>query len=140
VFAELGVTVFFEKVSMKPGKPTVFGRRNGTFVFGLPGNPVSTIVSFHMFVRPVIASLLRESAQPDLPQATLEAPTRCDPERAAIVPARVRLDGGSYRIQTASWKGSSDLAGLARSNALVMIPGREGDMETGETVHFIFLD
>jgi molybdopterin molybdotransferase len=140
VFAELGVTVFFEKVSMKPGKPTVFGRRNGTFVFGLPGNPVSTIVSFHMFVRPVIASLLRESAQPDLPQATLEAPTRCDPERAAIVPARVRLDGGSYRIQTASWKGSSDLAGLARSNALVMIPGREGDMETGETVPFIFLD
>ncbi|MBI2150752.1 MAG: molybdopterin molybdotransferase MoeA, partial [Acidobacteria bacterium] len=48
VFAEFGVEVLFDKIAMKPGKPTVFGHRGQTYVFGLPGNPVSTIVSFHM--------------------------------------------------------------------------------------------
>ncbi len=61
VFAEFGVQVFFDKIAMKPGKPTVFGFRESTFVFGLPGNPVSTIVAFQMFVRPVIQTLLKAS-------------------------------------------------------------------------------
>src|SRR5262249_17489160 len=59
IFAEFGVEVRFDKIAMKPGKPTVFGHRGDTFVFGLPGNPVSTIVAFHMFVRPLILNLLK---------------------------------------------------------------------------------
>lgn len=138
VFAEFGVKVFFDKVAMKPGKPTVFGFRDRTFVFGLPGNPVSTMVAFRMFVRPVIFSLLKvsELESPTL-EATLEVPAKCDPERAALVPATVRFEGGRYKIQTAPWKGSSDLVGLSRANALIVIPQREGVMQPGESAQFL---
>lgn len=141
VFAEFGVDVLFESVAMKPGKPTVFGVRKDTFVFGLPGNPVSTIVAFRMFVTPVIRSLLKASelVHPNL-RARLEAPAKCDPARTAIVPALVRFDGESYRIKTAHWKGSSDLAGLSRANALVVIPQAEGSLQPGEIVDFLSLE
>ena len=141
VFAEFGVQVLFDKIAMKPGKPTVFGHRENTYVFGLPGNPVSTIVSFHMFVRPLILFLLKaEKTTPEILEASLEAATKCDPERAALVPALVRFEDGRYKIRTASWKGSSDLVGLARANALIMIPRRSGTMEPGETAQFLPLD
>jgi molybdopterin molybdotransferase len=141
VFSEFGVQVLFDKVAMKPGKPTVFGHRERSYVFGLPGNPVSTIVSFHMFVRPVIRSLLKAcDIGPRILEARLEATAKCDPARESIVPAHVRFDGGLYRIVPAPWKGSSDLVGLARANALIMIPRREGNMEPGDTARFLTLE
>ncbi len=140
VFAEFGVNVFFDKVAMKPGKPTVFGFRDRTFVFGLPGNPVSTMVAFQMFVRPVILALLKASDRPAILEATLEAPAKCDPDRAALVPAHVRFDAGSYRIAAAAWKGSSDLVGLSKANALIMIPRREGALRAGDKAQFLFMD
>jgi len=141
VFAEFGVKVLFDSVAMKPGKPTVFGVRENTFVFGLPGNPVSTIVAFRMFVTPVIRSLLKEgdAASANL-RASLEEDTKCDSSRTAIVPALVRFDGVSYRIRTAPWKGSSDLAGLARANAMVVLPKMEGSLKAGDWVDFLFLE
>jgi molybdopterin molybdotransferase len=141
VFAEYGVQVLFDSVAMKPGKPTVFGYRDQTFVFGLPGNPVSTIVAFRMFVTPVIRSLLKaaESRMGTL-RACLEEPAKRDPGRTAIVPALVRFEGQSYRIRTAPWKGSSDLAGLSRSNALIVIPAGEGTLQTGDWVDFFSLE
>jgi molybdopterin molybdotransferase len=141
VFAEFGVVTLFDSVAMKPGKPTVFGCRRDTFVFGLPGNPISTIVACHLFVRPLVRNLLKaETTEPAVYDAHLEEPAKCDPERAAVVPALVRFESGSYAIRTAPWKGSSDLAGLARANALVFIPRREGTMTPGEMVRFLFLE
>jgi molybdopterin molybdotransferase len=141
VFAEFGVRVLFDSVAMKPGKPTVFGIRDQTFVFGLPGNPVSTIVAFRMFVVPVIQSLLKV-AGPAMGylRARLEEPAKCDAGRTAIVPALVHFDGQSYRIRTASWKGSSDLAGLSRANAMVVLPKVEGVLNPGEWVEFLPLE
>jgi molybdopterin molybdotransferase len=141
VFAEFGVEVLFDKIAMKPGKPTVFGHHDNTFVYGLPGNPVSTIVSFHMFVRPLILFLLKaEKTTPKILEAKLEVAAKCDSERAALVPALVRFDDGQYKIRTASWKGSSDLVGLARANALIVIPRRSGTLEAGDTAQFLPLD
>lgn len=141
VFSEFGVQVLFDSVAMKPGKPTVFGVRGSTFVFGLPGNPVSTIVSFYVFVRPLIAQMLKASPQGmGMLTARLEAAAKCDPERAALVPALVRFADGAYRIQAAPWKGSSDLVGLSRSNALMIIEKREGVLSPGEMVPFLFLE
>jgi molybdopterin molybdotransferase len=141
VFAEFGVEVLFDKIAMKPGKPTVFGHRENTYVFGLPGNPVSTIVAFHMFVRPLILFLLKaEKTTPKILEANLEAPAKCDPERAALVPALVRFERGQYKVQTAPWKGSSDLVGLARANALIVIPRGSGTLEAGDTAQFLPLD
>lgn len=140
VFAEFGVKVLFDSVAMKPGKPTVFGVRDDTFVFGLPGNPVSTIVAFRMFVTPVIRSLLKAADASVNLRASLEENTKCDASRTAIVPALVHFDGASYRIRTAPWKGSSDLAGLARANAMVVLPKMEGSMKAGDWVDFLFLE
>jgi len=138
VFADFGVEVLFDKIAMKPGKPTVFGHRGQTYVFGLPGNPLSTIVSFHMFVRPLILFLLKsENTNPKILEAKLEAPTKCDPQRASLLPALVRFEAGQYRIRTAPWKGSSDLVGLSRANALIVVPQREGSLEPGENVQFL---
>lgn len=141
VFAECGVQVLFDKIAMKPGKPTVFGHHERAYVFGLPGNPVSTIVSFHMFVRPLIRALLKaRDIQPEILDARLETPAKCDPARESIVPAHVRFEGGRYWISLAAWKGSSDLVGLARANALIMIPRREGTLAAGETARFMALE
>ena len=141
VFAEFGVEVLFDKIAMKPGKPTVFGHHGLTYVFGLPGNPISTMVAFHMFVRPLIQFLLKaEATAPKILDAKLEAPAKCDPERAALVPALVRFDHGQYWIQTAPWKGSSDLVGLSRANALIMIPSRPGTLERGDTAQFLLME
>lgn len=141
VFAEFGVEVLFDKIAMKPGKPTVFGHRADTYVFGLPGNPISTMVAFHMFVRPLILFLLKaDDTSPRILEAKLEAPAKCDPQRAALVPALLRFDGGNYWIKTAPWKGSSDLVGLARANALIMIPQREGSLQSGETAKFLLME
>ena len=141
VFAEYGVAVLFDSVAMKPGKPTVFGTRNDTFVFGLPGNPVSTIVAFRMFVTPVIQSLLKATDRtPGTLRACLEEPARRDASRTAIVPALVHFEGQSYRIRTAPWKGSSDLAGLSRANALVVIPQGDGVLQPGDWVDFLSLE
>ena len=141
VFAEFGVDVLFDKIAMKPGKPTVFGHRGNTYVFGLPGNPISTMVAFHMFVRPLLLFLLKaETTSPKIFDAKLEVAAKCDPERAALVPALVRFDSSQYWIRTAPWKGSSDLVGLARANALIMIPMRSGTLEAGETAQFMWME
>jgi molybdopterin molybdotransferase len=141
VFAEFGVEVLFDKIAMKPGKPTVFGHRGDAYVFGLPGNPISTMVAFHMFVRPLILFLLKaENTSPNILEAKLEAPAKCDPQRAALVPAVVRFDRGQYWIRTAPWKGSSDLVGLARANALIMIPQGEGTLEPGASAQFLLME
>lgn len=141
VFAEFGVEVLFDEIAMKPGKPTVFGHRNETYVFGLPGNPISTMVSFHMFVRPLILFLLKaESTSPRVLEAKLESAAKCDPERAALVPALVRFSDGQYWIRTTPWKGSSDLVGLARANALIMIPRRTGNLELGDSAQFLLME
>jgi molybdopterin molybdotransferase len=126
---------------MKPGKPTVFGHRGETFVFGLPGNPVSAMVAFDVFVRPLILSLLKaEDTRPRTLEAKLDISAKRDSARTAVVPALVRFESGCYRIRTAPWKGSSDLAGLSRANSLIVIPQGEGSIEAGEWTQFIPLD
>ncbi len=138
VFAGLGVQIEFDKVSMKPGKPTVFGWKDRTFVFGLPGNPVSTIVSFRLFIRPLIRMLLHSTDPSDaILEAELVAPARCDPARAACVPASVGFRDGRYRIEPVDWKGSSDLVGLSRANAYVLIPRQDDDLPAGTRVRFL---
>jgi len=94
-----------------------------------------------MFVRPLILFLLKaENTSPEILQAVLEAPAKCDRERAALVPASVRFERGQYWIRTAPWKGSSDLVGLARANALIMIPSGEGSLQAGESAQFLLMD
>ena len=132
---ELGVEERFWGVRLRPGKPTWFGRRDGTFVFGLPGNPVSAIVTFQLFARPALLAL--QGAAPEAARVTAalaEAVPR-NPNREEAV--RVRLtegeSGGRVAVPTGE-QGSHRLTSMLGADGLAMVPAGEGEIAAGETV------
>lgn len=131
---ELGVTLLFTKVAVKPGAPLVFGRRESTLVFGLPGNPVSAQVTFELFVRPALLKLqgARALARPRL-WVTLAAAVRNRSGRRCHVPARVRFEDGRLVARPLRSSGSGDLVAHARANALVVLEADRSEAAAGET-------
>lgn len=133
-------TVHFRRVFMKPGKPLNFATAGETLIFGLPGNPVSALVGFEVFIRPALAVLAgrRVIEQPRVP-VTLAAPTpptdRIEYQRAVV---RVDAEGRLVATTTGS-QASSRLASLVGANALLVIPPREAAYEPGERVEAILL-
>jgi molybdopterin molybdotransferase len=133
--AALGVEETFWGVSLRPGKPTWFGTAPKTLAFGLPGNPVSAMVTFHLFVRPALAAL--QGADPDTTRtsALLAQPVRRNPRREQAV--RVRLeagDGGWLASPTKDAQGSHVLTSMLGADALALIAPGEGDAPAGERV------
>jgi molybdopterin molybdotransferase len=120
--AELGAEFLFTGVTMQPGRPVVFGRVRGRYFFGLPGNPISTQVTFHCFVEPIVRALAGDSAcQPRWAHATLAEDVSAKPGLTRLLPAR--MDGIQARL--VGWQGSGDLAANARANCyLELLPGR----------------
>jgi molybdopterin molybdotransferase len=131
VLAECGVREVFHKVNLKPGKPLWFGtcRREGQsrLVFGLPGNPVSSLVCFELFVRPALKKLAgRQDCLPQPLQATLTKEHAQRGERATYWPSRLESQtDGSLAVTPLVWKGSGDLRSLADANALAIFPPGE---------------
>jgi molybdenum cofactor synthesis domain-containing protein len=137
---EIGATIHFDKIELKPGKPTVFASRKNTFFFGLPGNPVSVAVTFNLFVRRAIMQM-QGSTEVVLPSgfAVLEAPAKAPKERDAYLPASLATSTEGHLIALPlRWGGSSDFIGYANADALVVVPkGRT--MYAGEVAPIIFL-
>ena len=135
VLAELGAEVYFDGVAIQPGKPLVFGRAQGTFFFGLPGNPLSTMVTFELFARPALALLSGESSAPlILLRARLEKDLRRKSGLASFLPAF--LQGSAYDpvVSPVAWKGSGDVASLNRSNCYLAVPENVEEIRAGEWV------
>jgi molybdopterin molybdotransferase len=132
--AELGVEERFWGVRLQPGKPTWFGTRDRTLVFGLPGNPVSAMVTFHLFARPAIRAL--QGAGPDLRAAHALAaePFRRNPKRDQMV--RVRLEQGDdgWLARPTKAQGSHVLTSMLGAAALARVPQGEGDVAAGERI------
>lgn len=134
VLGELGVELLFDKVALKPGKPTIFGigkergAAGGCAVFGLPGNPISAYVVFHLFVRPALVRLAGgRSFRPPLIPAELEGSAPGNAVRDQALPAVLRLAGRTFKAAFSGWHGSGDLTCLNLPNALMMVPrGRDG--------------
>jgi len=125
VLRDLGVTIHFATVRMKPGKPTLFATHGRGLVFGLPGNPVSTIVGFHLFVRPALGKMMGQAdpAPPAL-EATLAGETKVHGSRMTFVPAILRQEGETWVVKAVETRGSADLVGFSRADALVVLePG-----------------
>ncbi len=129
VLEELGVRTLFHKIKIKPGKPLLFGVRPRqaeppTLVFGLPGNPVSSLVCFELFIRPAIRSLkgLKDPGPLMVPaRLSGDFPYRTD--RPTYHPARLALGGAEgWQVQPVPWFGSADLRGLLRANAFIVFP------------------
>ncbi|HYO98741.1 MAG TPA: gephyrin-like molybdotransferase Glp [Pyrinomonadaceae bacterium] len=119
----LGAELFFERVSLRPGKPTVFARLGRTLVFGLPGNPVSVSVTFNLFARTAIRAMQGASATALAEeQAVLARDVRGAPERASYLPAHLLTDAaGRLVAEPLRWGGSSDFVAFTRADALIII-------------------
>ncbi len=133
--AELGAEFYFQSVALRPGKPLVFGRAQGTFFFGLPGNPVSSYVTFELFARPAIAALGGGNFErPQFLRARLGSPTRQKGGFTRFVPARFETRHREPRVETVRWQGSGDLAGAAAANCLLVIHPDQTVLQAGDWV------
>ena len=138
---ELGAEIMFERVSLRPGKPTVFAKLGKTLVFGLPGNPVSVSVTFNLFARTAIRALQGANAAAPVEQtAILARAVKGSIERASYLPAVLKTDAaGHLRAEPLKWGGSSDFVAFAQATALIIVPEGVRTCETGQTVKVIKL-
>jgi molybdopterin molybdotransferase len=133
---EAGVTLYFEKIAVQPGMPTVFGSHEGKIVFGLPGNPVSTFVIFEIFIKPLLLRLMGHTCQPLIMPAVLtEAYARSNGTRTAFVPVRYSQGRATVLI----YHGSAHLLALNRANALLRVPAGQLSIPTWSTVDVRYL-
>ena len=135
VLKAMGAEFFFDAVAIRPGKPAVFGICNGKPVFGLPGNPVSTMVTFELFAAPAI-DLLSGAEARTLPllEARLAEALKEKPGLAHFLPARVEWREAAPEVKALKWQGSGDIAALAKANCFLVVPADREKIEIGETV------
>ncbi|MBI3668874.1 MAG: molybdopterin molybdotransferase MoeA [Acidobacteria bacterium] len=138
VLGELGAEFFFDAVAIRPGRPAVFGVCRGRFVFGLPGNPVSTMVTFELFVLPAI-DLLSGTAPRPLPllRAKLAAPVRLKAALTHFLPARLDWAGGEPVVQELPWQGSGDIVAMAAANCFLVVPEKRLKAAAGDWVEVL---
>ncbi len=137
---ELGAKIFFDKVALKPGKPTVFGKLRKTYLFGLPGNPVSAAVTFYLFVKLMISRMLDTNDRGlKTGFAVVGERIKGTRERDSYLPVKISTDASGRLIATPiRWHGSSDLIGFAATDALVVVPMEES-IEKGTIGKVIFI-
>ena len=137
----IGARIYFDKVSIRPGKPTVFARRDQTFFFGLPGNPVSTSVTFNVFARPAIRKMQGENS-PLLPtvRAVLAHSIKDASSRRSYLPARLFIEEGRAMAESLKWGGSSDLVAFMKANALMIVREDTHEIAEGEMVEVLALN
>ena len=139
---ELDAEIFFERVALRPGKPTVFARLpNGTLVFGLPGNPVSVAVTFNLFARTALLAL-QGVTDPALKHETavLARSVKGTVERESYLPAQLTTnDDGELIAFPLKWGGSSDFVAFAHTTALVIVPTGTKALEANSLVRVLRL-
>jgi molybdopterin molybdotransferase len=138
---ELGAEIFFERVALRPGKPTVFARLGNTLVFGLPGNPVSVAVTFNLFARAALRAMQgAQQAELIAETAVLARDLKGSVERESYLPAILRSDEkGILLAEPLKWGGSSDFVAFARATALINVPTGVKMIEAGSPVKIVRL-
>jgi molybdopterin molybdotransferase len=135
VLADFGAEFYFQSVALRPGKPLVFGRAAGKFFFGLPGNPISTFVTFALFARPAIGVLGGADFDPPLfLRARLGKPLQQRTGLTAFLPARVDNSSGEATVTTVAWQGSGDLVGVAMANCFIVVHPKQTSLAAGDWV------
>jgi molybdopterin molybdotransferase len=131
---KLGVEERFWGVALRPGKPTWFGTREGVLVFGLPGNPVSAMVTFQLFARPAMAALQGADPAARRAPATLDEPVPRNPRREQAVRVRLRHTDDGLHALTTGEQGSHMLTSMLGADALALVAVGEGEVGPGERV------
>jgi molybdopterin molybdotransferase len=139
---ELDAEIFFERVALRPGKPTVFARLpNGTLVFGLPGNPVSVSVTFNLFARTALLAM-QNAVEPALKPETamLARSVKGTIDRESYLPAQLTVNDDAQLIAfPLKWGGSSDFVAFAITTALIIVPAGVRSIEAGSLVKVVRL-
>jgi molybdopterin molybdotransferase len=138
ILGELGVDEVFWGVAVKPGKPLAFGVRSGTLVFGLPGNPVSSLVGCELFVRPALLAL-QGAAEPGpvFREGRLAAAVRRNEHRDELLRARSRASESGVLLEPVTGQESHMIVRAAAADALVFAPRGDGELAAGETVRYL---
>jgi molybdopterin molybdotransferase len=141
VLLSMGAEFFFTGVRMQPGKPVVFGRLPASgghgeqYLFGLPGNPVSTQVTFHCFVEPLLRAMAGAGISPPrFAQATLAEDVLGKPGLMRFLPARLTPGRARSMVRLIGWQGSGDLAANARANCYAVLPPEKIKFMAGEVI------
>jgi molybdopterin molybdotransferase len=139
--AELGVEELFWRVALRPGKPVWFGARGATLVFGLPGNPVSTLVCFELFVRPALLRLQGAPFSPGFRTGVLNRPARRSPQRDDLIRVRYAASASASEAAVAlepiAGQQSHQIAVTAGADAVARIPAGEGELPAGTAVQYL---
>jgi len=135
VLAQLGAKFFFDGVAIRPGRPAVFAQCAGKPVFGLPGNPVSTMVTFELFVLPALDILCGATPRPlPLMRAKLAGQLREKGGLAHFLPAQLDWSTGEPAVRVLTWQGSGDVVALTNANCFVVVREDKLDWEPGEWI------
>jgi molybdopterin molybdotransferase len=138
LLATLGAEEVFWRVAVKPGKPVAFAVRGETLAFGLPGNPVSSLVGFELFVRPALLALQGlASPRPPFRPGRLAAPARRLEARDALLRARSRVEGDAVLLEPLTGQQSHMIAAAATADALVLVPHGAGELAAGSAVSYL---
>jgi molybdopterin molybdotransferase len=135
---ELGVSIHFDSLKLKPGKPAVFGTYNEHYVFGLPGNPVSTFVVFGLLVNPLL-SLLAGSSYNSWPvlMGVLGADVQEKPGRTKLLPVRLSRSSEGFIAVPTHYRGSADFFSLGSAHGFAMIPADVASLSAGTPVNIL---
>ena len=140
--ANLNAEFFFTGARIQPGKPVVFGRlpEQDLYFFGLPGNPVSTLVTFTLFAAPMLAALAgRKDIGPEFAQATLAQSVEANPKLTRFLPAHLQSTATGATIQPIPWQGSGDQSAAAKTSRFLVVPEQSESLPAGATVSFLNL-
>jgi molybdopterin molybdotransferase len=141
VLSELMVTQAFWKVDIKPGRPTAFGLRDGKPVFSLPGNPVSSLLTFEEFVRPALLKMMGHSrVLRPMVKATLKEGVRKKTGRVNFIRVAVEQENGEFVVQSAGKQDTGYLKTLLLADGIAVIPAYQGDLNAGDRVDVHLLD
>jgi molybdopterin molybdotransferase len=135
VLAELGAEFFFTGAQIQPGRPVVFGRVQERYFFGLPGNPISTMVTFELFARPLLEALAGMAARElSFVHARLKSEIKTKTGLRRFLPGLLSGEFEQAEVELAGWHGSGDVAAMARSNCYIVIPADRERIAAGEWV------
>ena len=141
VMKDLGIHIYFEKVALRPGKPVIFGRKDKTLIFALPGNPVASFVTFELFVYPAIRKMMGlTDIHRTTVRATLETEIIVKRRRREYRPAFIRLQNNSWIVSPVEWHGSADLLATTRANCLMVVREDVERFIAGQLIDVILLD
>ena len=141
VLQELGVEQKFWKIAIKPGRPTAFAVKGDTLVFSLPGNPVSTLVTFEIFVRPALRKMqgISPAIRP-FTRVALAEPVRKRAERVQFERVQVRSEQGRLVAFSSGDQNTGILSTMVRANGIAVLPAERDRFEAGDEVEVLLLD